>query len=87
MDKMIKESLDSTNAENYLELRENAFKYVKSPEQSSRRTVTLTEETVSGMAELKADLALKYERRFSSDELFTTLLSIAFSKLYENKLI
>nr|MBA2738015.1 hypothetical protein [Pyrinomonadaceae bacterium] len=60
---------------------------VKSPEQSSRRSVTLTEETVSGMAEIKADLAHAHGRRFSSDEIFTTLLAIAFALLYENGLL
>jgi len=87
MDKMIKESLEIVTAENYFSLREKAFKLVKSPEQSSRRSVTLTEETVSGMAEIKADLAHAHGRRFSSDEIFTTLLAIAFALLYENGLL
>ncbi len=87
MDKMIKESLENVTAENYFSLREKAFKFVKSPEQSSRRSVTLTEETVSGMAEIKADLAHAHGRRFSSDEIFTTLLAIAFALLYENGLL
>lgn len=87
IDKMLKESLELVTADNYYELREKAFNFVKSPEQSSRRSVTLTEETVSGMAELKADLALTHPRRFSSDEIFTTLLAIAFAPLYENHLL
>lgn len=87
MDKMVKESLETVTADNYFLLREKAFAFVKSPEQSSRRTVTLTEEAAVGMADLKADLALKQNRRVSSDEIFTTLLAIAFSTLYENNLL
>ena len=87
MDKMVKESLEIVTAENYFALREKALKLIKSPEQSSRRSVTLTEETVAGMAELKADLSLTHARRFSSDEIFTTLLAIAFAPLYENGLL
>lgn len=84
MDKMLRESLELVTAENYLDLREQAFALVKSPEQCSRRSVTLTEETVSGMAEIKADLAHAHNRRFSSDEIFMTLLAIAFLPLYQN---
>jgi len=87
IDKMLKESIETVTADNYFELREKAFEFVKSPEQSSRRSVTLTEETVSGMAELKADLALAHGRRFSADEIFTTLLAVAFAPLYEQSLI
>lgn len=87
MDKMLKESLELVTADNYYNLREKAFAFVKSPEQSSRRSVTLTEETVSGMAELKADLAHAHNRRFSADEIFTTLLAVAFAPLYENGLL
>lgn len=87
MDKMIKESLETVTAENYFDLREKALMFVKSPEQSSRRTVTLTEDAATGMAELKADLALMQNRRISSDEIFTTLLAIGFSTLYENGLL
>jgi hypothetical protein len=87
MDKMVKESLETVTADNYYDLREKAFAFVKSPEQSSRRTVTLTEDAVLGMADLKGDLALKQNRRVSSDEIFTTLLAIAFSTLYENGLL
>ncbi len=87
IDKMLEESLEAVSADNYFDLRERAFKCVKSPEQSSRRSVTLTEKTVSGMAELKADLAHAHGRRFSSDEIFTALLAIAFAPLYENGLL
>lgn len=87
MDKMLNESLELITADNFLELREKAFDFVKSPEQCSRRSVTLTEETVSEMNELKADLALKHNRRFSADEVFTTLLAVAFLPLYENDLL
>ncbi len=87
IDKMLKESIETVTADNYFELREQAFKFVQSPEQSSRRSVTLTEETVSGMAELKADLALAHGRRFSGDEIFTTLLAVAFAPLYEQSLV
>lgn len=87
MDKMVKESLEIVTADNFHDLRETAFEFVKSPENCSRRSVTLTEETVSGMNELKADLALKHNRRFSADEIFTTLLAVAFSPLYENDML
>ena len=87
MDKMIKESLEIVTADNFHDLRDKAFGFVKSPENCSRRSVTLTEETVSGMNELKADLALKYNRRFSADEIFTTLLAVAFSPLYESDML
>lgn len=87
MDKMLKESLEIVTADNFLELREKAFEFIKSPENCSRRSVTLTEETVSEMNELKADLALKHDRRFSADEIFTALLAIAFSTLYENAML
>jgi hypothetical protein len=87
MDKMLGESLEIITADNFLEMREKAFDFVKSPDQCSRRSVTLTEETASEMNELKADLALKYNRRFSADEIFTTLLAVAFLPLYENDLL
>lgn len=87
MDRMLRESLEFVTANNYRELREKAFTQVKTPEQCSRRTVTLTEDTVSAMSELKADLALAHNRRFSSDEIFTTLLAVAFAPLYENNLL
>ncbi len=87
MDKMLKESLEIVTADNFLELREKAFEFVKSPENCSRRSVTLTEETVSEMNELKADLALKHDRRYSADEIFTALLAVAFSTLYENAML
>ncbi|HMS42172.1 MAG TPA: hypothetical protein PKE69_18205 [Pyrinomonadaceae bacterium] len=87
MDKMLGESLEIITADNFLELREKALDFVKSPDQCSRRSVTLTEETVSEMNELKADLALKYNRRFSADEIFITLLAVAFLPLYENDLL
>ena len=87
IDKMLRESLQTVTAENYYELREKALKFVKTPEQSSRRSVTLTEQTVHEMAELKADLAQTHARRFSSDEIFSTLLAVAFLPLYEQKLL
>ena len=87
MDQMIRESLEIITVENYRSLRETALNMIKSPEQCSRRTVTLTEETVSGMAELKADLALSNNRRYSGDEIFTTLLAVAFSTLYKTGLL
>jgi hypothetical protein len=87
MDKMIREALETVTADNYFAERERAFRHVKSPEQCSRRSVTLTEETASEMAELKASLALKQNRRISSDEIFTTLLAVAFASLYENGLL
>ncbi len=87
MDKMLKESLEIVNADNFHELREKAFGFVKSPDQCSRRSVTLTEETALEMNELKADLALKYNRRFSADEIFNALLAVAFSPLYENEIL
>lgn len=87
MDKMLGESLEIITADNFLELREKALDFVKSPDQCSRRSVTLTEENVSEMNELKADLALKYNRRFSADEIFITLLAVAFLPLYENGLL
>lgn len=87
MDKMLGESLEIITADNFLELREKALDFVKSPDQCSRRSVTLTEETVSVMNELKADLSLKYNRRFSADEIFITLLAVAFLPLYENGLL
>lgn len=86
-DQMIREVLQTVTAENYQSLREKAYGYVKSPEQSSRRTVTLTEATVGEMAELKARLTLSQNRRVSSDELFTSLLAIAFIPLYEKGLL
>lgn len=87
MDKMLGESLEVITADNFLEMRDKAFDFVKSPDQCSRRSVTLTEETASEMNELKADLALKHNRRFSADEIFTTLLAVAFLPLYENELL
>lgn len=87
MDKMIKESLETVTADNYFTERERAFKLVKSPEQCSRRSVTLNEETASEMADLKASLAMQQNRRVTSDEIFTTLLAVAFANLYENGLL
>ncbi len=87
MDKMVNESMAIVDADNFLEMREKALALVKSPEQCSRRSVTLTEETASDMNELKADLALKYNRRFSADEIFMSLLAVAFMPLYEDGLL
>lgn len=87
MDQMIREVLQTVTAENYPVLCEKAYRYIKSPEQSSRRTVTLAETTVGEMAELKASLMHSQNRRISSDELFTSLLAIAFIPLYEKGLL
>jgi hypothetical protein len=83
MEKMIRESLEIVNEGNYYELRERAFGHLKSPDQCSRRSVTLTEDTFFRMSELKADLAQAHGRRFSNDELLTVLLAVAFAPLYE----
>ena len=83
MEKMLKESLEIVTEKNYLELRDKAFALLKSPEQCSRRSVTLTEDTFFGMGELKADLTQNHGRRFSNDELLTMLLAVAFTPLYE----
>lgn len=83
MEKMIRESLEIVNDQNFYDLRERAFGQVKAPDQCSRRSVTLTEDTFFRMSELKADLAQTYGRRFSNDELLTVLLAVAFAPLYE----
>ncbi len=83
MEKMIRESLEIVTESNYHDLREKALALIKVPEQSSRRSVTLTEDTFFKMSELKADLAQAHGRRFSNDELLTMLLATAFAPLYE----
>lgn len=87
MEKMLKESLELVSASNYHEFREKALSMIKSPEQCSTRSVTLTEDTFFTMGELKADLAQAHGRRFSNDELLTTLLAVAFAPLYEQGLL
>lgn len=87
MEKMLRESLETVTETNYHDLREKALSLVKFPEQFSRRSVTLTEDTFFKMSELKADLTQAHGRRFSNDELLTMLLAVAFAPLYEQGLI
>lgn len=87
MEKMLRESLETVTENNYHDLREQALSLVKFPEQFSRRSVTLTEDTFFKMSELKADLTQAHGRRFSNDELLTMLLAVAFAPLYEQGLL
>ena len=46
--------------------------------------LTVTEEVVYQMSELKAGINLKIGKKYSNDEIFSTLLAIGVSWLYRN---
>lgn len=84
IDKMVQESLETVGTDTYFALADKALGYIKSPNLSSRRSVTLTENTVMRINTLKADLSLKAIRKISSEELFISLFAIAFLPHYES---
>jgi hypothetical protein len=84
IDFLLREALVVATPENYRELRAAAFDSVKRPEETTRRSLTVTEEVVYQMSELKAGINLETGRKYSNDEIFSTLLAVGVSSLYRN---
>lgn len=84
IDFLLREALGAATPENYRELRAEAFRFVKRADETTRRSLTVTEEVVYQMSELKAGINLETGKKFSNDEIFSTLLAIGVSWLYRN---
>lgn len=84
IDFLLREALAAATPENYRDLRVSAFEFVKRPEETTRRSLTVTEDVVYQMSELKAGINLETGRKYSNDEIFSTLLAIGVSWLYRN---
>ncbi len=84
IDFLLREALGATNHENYRDLRAEAFEFVKRAEETTRRSLTITEEVVYQMSEIKARINLETGKKYSNDEIFSTLLAIGVSWLYRH---
>lgn len=84
IDFLLREALAAVTPENYRDLRASAFEFVKRAEETTRRSLTVTEEVVYQMSELKAGINLETGRKYSNDEIFSTLLALGVSGLYRN---
>ncbi|MGC2234986.1 MAG: hypothetical protein WA584_02325 [Pyrinomonadaceae bacterium] len=84
IDFLLREALAEATPENYRELRAEAFGFIKRADETTRRSLTVTEEVVYQMSELKAGINLETGRKYSNDEIFSTLLAIGVSWLYRN---
>jgi hypothetical protein len=84
IDFLLREALAATTPENYKVLRAAAFESVKRPDETTRRSLTVTEEVIYQMSELKAGINLETGRKYSNDEIFSTLLALGVSWLYRN---
>lgn len=84
IDFLLREALAAVTPENYRDLRALAFESVKRSEETTRRSLTVTEEVVYQMSELKAGINLETGRKYSNDEIFSTLLALGVSWLYRN---
>lgn len=87
IDFLLREALAAVNPENYKDLRAAAFEYVKRADETTRRSVTVTEEVIYQMSELKAGINLETGRKYSNDEIFSTLLAVGVSWLNRNKIL
>lgn len=84
VDFLLREALAAVTPENYRNLRTEALKFVKRVDETTRRSLTITEEVVYQMSELKAGINLETGKKYSNDEIFSTLLAIGISWLYRN---
>ncbi len=84
IDFLMREALSKVTPENYKNLRATAFESVKRAEETTRRSLTVTEDVIYQMSELKAGINLETGRKYSNDEIFSTLLAIGVSCLYRN---
>lgn len=84
VDFLLREALAGLTPENYKDLRSEAFEYVKRPDETTRRSLTVTEEVVYQMSELKAGINLLTGKKYSNDEIFSTSLAIGVSWLYRS---
>jgi len=84
IDFLMREALAAVTPENYKDLRASAFEFVKRPDETTRRSLTVTEEVVYQMSELKAGINLETGRKYSNDEIFSTLLALGVSWLYRS---
>ena len=87
IDFLLREALAAVSPENYKDLRATAFESVKRHEETTRRSLTVTEEVIYQMSELKAGINLETGRKYSNDEIFSTLLAIGVSWLYRNEVL
>ena len=87
IDYLLREALAVVTAENYKDLKTAAFETVKRPDEITRRSLTVTEEVVYQMSELKAQINLETGKKYSNDEIFSTLLALAISWLYQNEVL
>ena len=84
IDFLLREALAAATPENYKDLRAAAYETVKRADETTRRSLTITEEVIYQMSELKAGINLETGRKYSNDEIFSTLLAIGVSWLYRN---
>jgi hypothetical protein len=84
IDFLLREALAVITPENYRDIRTEAFEFVKRADETTRRSLTITEEVVYQMSELKAGINLETGKKYSNDEIFSTLLAIGVSWLYRN---
>lgn len=84
IDFLLREALAVATPENYKDLKASAFEFIKRPDETTRRSLTVTEEVVYQMSELKAGINLETSKKYSNDEIFSTLLAIGVSWLYRN---
>ncbi len=87
IDFLLREALSAVKPENYKDLRATAFESVKRAEETTRRSLTVTEEVIYHMSELKAGINLETGRKYSNDEIFSTLLALSVSWLYRNDVL
>lgn len=87
IDFLLREALAALTPENYKELRGEAFEYVKRPDETTRRSLTVTEEVIYQMSELKAGINLLTGKKYSNDEILSTSLALGVSWLYRNEVL
>jgi hypothetical protein len=87
IDYLLREALAVITPENYKNLKESSFEFIKRPDETTRRSLTVTEEVVYQMSELKAGINLETGRKYSNDEILSTLLAFGVSWLYRNKVL
>ncbi len=87
VDFLLREALSAVTPENYKDLRATAFESVKRADETTRRSLTVTEEVIYQMSELKAGINLATGRKYSNDEIFSTLLALGVSWLYRNDVL
>lgn len=87
IDFLLREALSAITPENYKDLRATAFESIKRAEETTRRSLTVTEDVIYQMSELKAGINLETGRKYSNDEIFSTLLALGVSWLYRNNIL